>query len=354
MALRSTHDAGQSIRATRNGTLASAMLIGCVIGLGPNDAEAAGAFCSNTAKAMHNACGFEVRNDYWVAAAVCINENEAADRKECNAEATASRNEGNELCQEQLLGRVAACELLGEARVDPEFEPRMFIRDYTRLSKSNRYFPLRIGNRWEYAGGTATNTVEILNETKLIDEVQCIVSRDTAYDEGKLAEATDDWFAQAKDGNVWYCGEEVKNYETFEGDLPQRPELVNLDGSFKADRDGDRPGIIFQATPQVGQVYRDEFALGEAEDISMILAITYSYGVDKELDRFVPPRLARLLCSSDCVVVDESSPLEPGIFGRKYYAAGIGIFLEVNPDTGEITQLVDCNFDRRCRSLPPP
>ena len=47
-------------------------------------------------------------------------------------------------------------------------------------------------------------------------------------------------------------------------------------------------------------------------------------------------------------------PLEPGAFERKYYAPGIGVFLEVNPEEEEIVQLVDCNFDTRCALLPSP
>jgi hypothetical protein len=39
---------------------------------------------------------------------------------------------------------------------------------------------------------------------------------------------------------------------------------------------------------------------------------------------------------------------------RKYFAPGIGGFLEVKPDEGEISQLVECNFDARCASLPTP
>jgi hypothetical protein len=34
-----------------------------------------------------------------------------------------------------------------------------------------------------------------------------------------LKEATDDWSAAGCDGSTWYCGEEVKDYEVFEGDL---------------------------------------------------------------------------------------------------------------------------------------
>jgi hypothetical protein len=40
--------------------------------------------------------------------------------------------------------------------------------------------------------------------------VRCIVVRDLVTKAGDLAEATDDWYAQAKDKNIWYCGEEIK------------------------------------------------------------------------------------------------------------------------------------------------
>lgn len=32
------------------------------------------------------------------------------------------------------------------------------------------------------------------------------------------------------------------NCESYEGDNPQEPELVSIDGSFKAGRDGAKPG----------------------------------------------------------------------------------------------------------------
>jgi hypothetical protein len=39
---------------------------------------------------------------------------------------------------------------------------------------------------------------------------------------------------------------------------------------------------------------------------------------------------------------------------RKYYAPGIGVFLEVEPESGEVVRLVKCNVDPRCASLPQP
>ena len=65
-----------------------------------------------------------------------------------------------------------------------------------------------------------------------------------------------------------------------------------------------------------------------------------------------PPGLARLLCARNCVVTRNISSLEPGQFQRKYYAPGIGVFLETAPQTGEVNRLVKCNFDPRCAQLP--
>jgi hypothetical protein len=172
-----------------------------------------------------------------------------------------------------------------------------------------------MGIRW-----CRVHHVEVLNQTKLIAEVRCIVVRDQVTVNSDLIEDTDDWFAQNKDGNVWYCGEEVKDFESFEGDNPRRPELVSIDGSFKAGRDGDKPGIIFQASPTPGQVYLEEFSLGNAEDVTEVLSTTYTFGSNPELDQFVPQPLVERFCSGDCVVTKNFSLLEPGVFARKYYS----------------------------------
>ncbi len=309
--------------------------------------------CSATADALFRACGFSVQDDRWIAEGICINVSDDAERTQCFADAEAARDEGDQLCSEQLAGRRDACALLGEHRYDPDFDPDSFDDDFTHLSKPNRYFPLAIGNRWEYRGGTEVDTVEVQNKTKLIDDVTCIVVKDIVTDNGDLIEETDDWYAQAKNGAVWYCGEEAQDFESFDGDNPRRPELVSNDGSFKAGRDEDKPGIIFQASPRKGQSYLEEFSVGNAEDVTQVLSTTYAFGNDPELDQLVPQQLAELLCSGDCVVTKNLSPLEPGVIAHKYYARGIGVFLEVE-STGAVSQLVSCNVDPRCSQLPTP
>jgi hypothetical protein len=313
-----------------------------------------GKFCSATAEALFCGCGSEARSDYFVARAVCANEPESGDRAQCFSDAQDTRSEDEALCSDQRQGRLDACDLLGEGRYDPQFEPKLFDANFVTPIHPNPYFPLKVGNKWEYRSATETNTVEILNRTKLIDDVNCVVGRDLVYEDGVLKEVTDDWFAQAKTGDVWYCGEEVKNYETFEGDKPQAPELVSVDGRFKAGIDGADPGIIFLKSPVKGDAYLEEFSLANAEDIAIVRSTSYSYGKDPVLDKGVPKALAQKLCSAgDCIVTDNISLLEPGIVEHKYYAKGIGTFLETGPG-GEVVRLVSCNVDPRCSSLPQP
>jgi len=313
-----------------------------------------GGFCSATASAQHVACRAEGRDDFFVAKANCTNVADAAERDACLQEALAARAEGARSCGEQLRARRALCEQVGEARYDPDLDPADFDSDYTNLTHPNPFVPLTIGNRWEYDEDGDPVRIEILDSTKSIEGVTCIVVRDTVFANGSVHEDTDDWFAQAKNGDVWYFGEEVKDYETFPGDLPQAPELVSIDGSFKAGRDGAKPGIRFPASPIVGQVYRQEFSPGNAEDAAEILTTTYAFGSNPELDQLVPQDLAELLCSDDCVVTKEGTPIEPDVIEIKYHAPGIGTFFEVNTTTGTKVQLVDCNFDPRCAALPVP
>ncbi len=321
---------------------------------GSSSPSAAG-FCTATAQHQFAACLFEVRDDLFNARATCINVSDRDEREECYAEAAAARSEGTELCGEQHGARKGLCSALGEARYDPGFDPVDFDSDFGDLTRPNPYAPLGIGNHWSYAGGEETVEIEVLDKTKLIDGVTCIVVNDRVEVDGELVEDTDDWFAQAKNGDVYYCGEEVKDYESFAGDNPREPELVAIDGSFKWGRNGDKGGIIFLYTPQVGATYRQELSVGNAEDAATVLSTHYRYGRQATLDQYVPRAFVQRFCSAgNCVVTAEASPISPGVFERKYYASGIGLILEVNAQSGDIIQLVDCNFDARCADLPMP
>ena len=307
--------------------------------------------CSSTTSLAFDACMASVKDEFSLASAICLNIGDEDEREQCQKDADQARHDGNAECRDEKDARRDVCRLLGEGRYDPEFDPELFTDPF---SNTNPYFPLASGNQSTFVGGGEVNVIEVLDHTKLIEEVTCGVVHDQVLVDGIVTEDTDDWFAQAKDGDVWYCGEETAEYETFEGDNPVIPELVNTDGSFKAGRNGDKAGIAFLGSPEVGRTYRQEFSLSNAEDLAQVVSTTYRFGDDPDLDDLVPADLANLLCDGDCIVTFEFTPLSPDAAERKYYAPHIGQFLEVDLTAESISQLVDCNFDLRCAELPPP
>lgn len=333
------------------GLAALSLLIGAVA---PADARtpAEGGPCSATTQALFKACQFGVQDDYWVAFGTCTNVVDAAERAKCLAEARAARDEANILCRDQRESRDDVCDRLGEDRYAPDFEPAFFITSFTNPAVLNAYLPLRVGNKWTYRSQTEQVAVEVLNRTKLIAGVRCVVVRDVVSVKGRPVEDTFDWFAQALNGDAYVCGEEVKDYETFAGDQPPLPELVAIDGSFKAGRDGDKPGIAFRGAPREGELYRQEYSLANAEDLAAVISTDYAFGHDPVLDHLVPRDLAEFLCPGHCVVTREFTPVEPDAFEYKYYAPGVGQFLATNPGKGTVSRLVSCNTDPRCSSLP--
>ncbi len=274
--------------------------------------------CTSTATAALRACRAEVVDDFQIARGICINLSDAAARSDCLDEARIERQEARVLCREQRDARLDLCEVLGEDRYDPDFDPADFV-DPLAIGGAvapNPYFPLIPGTRWVYEGGDETVTVTVTVKTKLIEGVTCVVVNDLVEEDGVPIENTDDWYAQDALGNVWYCGEIAKNFEIFEGDDPEEAELVDIDGSWKAGRDGAQPGIIMLALPQAGDVYRQEVALGEAEDAARVISTTGSAAV---------PAAS---CDGDCVITRDFTPLEPDANERKFYAPGVGLILE--------------------------
>jgi hypothetical protein len=279
--------------------------------------------CTATTKAAYSACLFSGLDSYWIANGKCRNEKEDSGRRECMAEARATLQEDNALCREQREARDDLCDELGEAPYDPRFETEDFVNplDIGRSVAPNPWFPLIKGRTLVYQAGTEIIRVSISDRVKVIDNIPCLVVRDVVEIDGQLIEDTIDWFAQDIHGNVWYCGEATAEYE--EG-FP-----VNVDGSFQADVDGARPGMIMKAAPAVGDVYRQEFDLGNAEDAAKVINLHGSA---------TSPVAS---CASTCLVTEESTPISPGAIEHKYYKAGIGKILQIDPATGERLELIE-------------
>ncbi len=329
MNTRTTTHAMVRTHAGSKPAILGAVALGLVLFGAPVLATAQPTFCTDTANTMRRACRADVEDDFQVAMAQCINVSDTEERQQCRADARAERDETREVCDEQLTARLDVCALVGEERYDPDFDPANFV-DPNEIGSTvtpNPFFPLIPGTRWVYEGGDETITVVVTEKTKLIEGVRCRVVNDVVEEDGEVIEDTDDWYAQDLTGNVWYCGELARDFEFFDGDDPEEAELVDIEGSFKAGRDGAKPGILILATPEVGSVYRQEVALGDAEDVAQVLSLTGTESV---------PAAS---CNNDCLVTRDFTPLEPGVNENKYYVRGIGLILEVD-DEGNRTELV--------------
>ena len=116
----------------------------------------------------------------------------------------------------------------------------------------NKYFPLKPGTTFVYKGNSGgdpeRDVMSVTHSTKRIMGVKCMVVKDRVFAQGKLGEKTFDWYAQDNKGNVWYFGENSKEYKNG--------HVVSTGGSWEAGKAGAKPGIIMQAYPKVGQTYR--------------------------------------------------------------------------------------------------
>ncbi len=171
----------------------------------------------------------------------------------------------------------------------------------------NPYLPLTVGSRWVFEGGGERTEIEVLAETRVVMGITATVVRDTVTENGELIEDTHDWFAQDVAGNVWYLGEESTEYSDG--------EPVSTAGSWEAGVDGALPGIVMLADPTAGTAYRQEYYLGEAEDMARV-------------DRLGQTVAVPFGSYDEVTVITEWTPLSPDTVEEKYYAPGIGMIKE--------------------------
>ncbi|MBA2297925.1 MAG: hypothetical protein H0W14_07800 [Actinobacteria bacterium] len=189
--------------------------------------------------------------------------------------------------------------------------------DFT-LEIDNPYWPMSPGSEWVYTETDSKGTKEkvvvtVTEETKRIaNGIEARVIRDVVSENGKPVEITDDWYAQDKEGNIWYLGEAVANYEDG--------KLVDRAGSFEAGVDGAQAGIAMPANPEPGLSYRQEYYKGEAEDRAVVITVGEEQ-VEVPFGHFTG-----VLMTRDLV------PTEPKVQELKFYARGVGPLLSIHTD----------------------
>jgi len=174
---------------------------------------------------------------------------------------------------------------------------------------TNPYWPMEIGDRWIYRetdddGRVLRVEVTVLERTSTVAlGIEARVVHDLVTEGVATVEDTYDLYAQDGAGNLWYLGEDTREYEN--------QEVVSTAGSWEAGVDGALPGIVIPAQPTPGAEYRQEYLAGEAEDRAVVLS------VDEAAE-------APTGAYSDVLLTRETTPLEPDVAELKLYAPGVG------------------------------
>jgi hypothetical protein len=212
---------------------------------------------------------------------------------------------GGALAAAGLLVPGAAAGAPARHGYEPVLNPADFVRSIT-----NPYLPFPVGRTLTYRGikdgVTQTDVVHVTSDTRVIEGITAVAVSDVATHGGRLLERTTDWYAQDKQGNVWYLGERTAAYSH---------RHVDHSGSWLAGVHDGEPGIVMKAHPQVPEAYRQEFLRGQAEDTAWIVNRGGSFKLP-------------FTVAHDVVTSYEFTVLEPTVLDKKIYAPGLGIVKE--------------------------
>lgn len=204
----------------------------------------------------------------------------------------------------------------------------------------NQYYPFVVGALRVYVGksdGARTAAVYLCtNETRNFPynngTVTARVLREINYQRGKLVEYTDNFFAQADDGTVYYFGETVYNYDAL-GMLENNngswlvggPTLPSDPASTAAT---NTPAVYMPANPELGDVFKPEDIPTFVDETDKVLKVGLRVAV--VAGRF-----------TDCLNIQETSLLKTGK-ELKWWAKGIGVVK--TKGKGEYSFLISTSF----------
>lgn len=190
------------------------------------------------------------------------------------------------------------------------FDPADFT-DPTTIS--NAWMPMAPGTRWVYEGTALDDEGQeiarrieftVTDLTKEIAGVRTVVAWILDYNDDELVEKEIAFYAQDKDGAVWYLGEYPESYEA--GEFVEAPAWITGIAGAKA-------GIKLVAEPKQGTppVFQGWGPEVEWSDYGQVEATGQETCVSAG-------------CYKDVLVNAESSLGETNAFQLKYYAPGVG------------------------------
>ncbi len=190
--------------------------------------------------------------------------------------------------------------------IPPNIDPARFV-----ASVDNVFFPLRPGAVMHFQSSDEDVTATVEDAPHPILGVPTTVVREVVRRGGALVEETRSFYAQDKDGDVWLFGEDTRVTED------------EATVSWEAGVGGARAGVVMWARPVPGKRYRQAYDPGRAEDVGEVMGlnetVTVPYG------RF-----------EGCLMIQETSALEPDERDMKYYCPGIGPVLTLEGGTAAV------------------
>lgn len=168
---------------------------------------------------------------------------------------------------------------------------------------NNPWLPLTPGTVLTYEGTKdgkpAKLVVTVSKKKKTVNGVDCVVAEELVSLAGTPADRTVAYYAQDRDGNVWYFGEDVQ-------ELNSKGKVVKTEG-WHAGIDGASPTMVMEAAPAVGHTLVNAYTNDRSEVVSLAKPVKVPFGSYK-----------------DALLIKEWTPDEPDVLVNKYYVRDIG------------------------------
>jgi hypothetical protein len=169
----------------------------------------------------------------------------------------------------------------------------------------NPYFILEPGYQLILERGKSRLVVTVLDETTTIGGVTTRVVEKRQIEGDALVEVSRNYFAISKLNTSVYCfGKDV--------DIYKDGNIVSHEGSWRAGENGAHFGLAMPGQILLSAKYYQELAPQTALDRAEIVGMT-------EVVRTAVREF------TNCIKIEESSPLEQANTGYKYYARGVGL-----------------------------
>ena len=271
--------------------------------------------CKKQAQKLFNACGHEVLAERWHTQAECASLADEADRWDCSISSNMFYQEAKRDCKETRTLRRETCDALGDD-ADAGWSGVDFV-DGVSID-GNEFLPLTAGAT-SYVTATTRIEREVTAVVRLVDGRDCLLvtEEERDADTDLLLERREILYAEDVANTLWHCGEYRQQYSVL--DEGSDPVVTGVEGSWLAGADGALAGIAMPAgQPLAGDVFRRALAPGVNEDTATVLD---PQGMETSIE-----------CGADCVLLEVSSPLEPGQSRLEYYHSGTGL---VRSETGD-------------------